>query len=113
MRAEDNSLINGDAARKGGGRPEGLTPQRSWQTNRLPCKGATVQIFSTIAFLSMKTTCLLLAILCPAILPAQRVATEDSEALTVSGKLYYHFYKAYSPASLLEDGLQAAVLQRG
>ncbi len=61
----------------------------------------------------MKFTCLVFAILWPVILPAQRVATEDSEALSVSGKLSYHFYKAYSPISLLEDGLQAAVLQRG
>src|SRR5439155_24034451 len=61
----------------------------------------------------MKVICLVLVMVCPAVMPAQRVATEDSDALAVSGKLSYHFAKAYSPFSLLEDGLQAAVLQRG
>src|SRR5260370_41987087 len=61
----------------------------------------------------MKVICLVLVMVCPAVMPAQRIATEDSDALAVSGKLSYHFAKAYSPFSLLEDGLQAAVLQRG
>jgi hypothetical protein len=61
----------------------------------------------------MKAACLVLVIVCPAVMPAQTVAAEDPDALAVSGKLYYHFANAYSPFSLLEDGLQAAVLQRG
>jgi hypothetical protein len=60
----------------------------------------------------MKATCLVLAILCPAIMPAQSVAAADSEPLTISGKLYYHYEKVFSPFALLQDGVQAAILQR-
>ena len=45
----------------------------------------------------MKVIGLVLVMVCPAVMPAQRVATEDSDALAVSGKLSYHFAKAYSP----------------
>src|SRR5262249_24989602 len=62
----------------------------------------------------MKTVSYLaLAALYPALLLAQNApsASSDSAPLTVSGKLYYHYEKVYSPFSLLESGFQAAILQ--
>ena len=46
----------------------------------------------------------------PGLLLAQN-ASADSAPLDVSGKLYYHYEKVYSPFSLLESGFQAAILQ--
>src|SRR5947208_1171212 len=55
-----------------------------------------------------------LAALCPALMLAQYSpsTTEGSDPLDFSGKLNYHFQKVYGPISLLESGLQAALMQR-
>ena len=56
---------------------------------------------------------IVLCALCPALMLAQNVptASANSEPLTVSGKLYFHFEKAYSPFSLVQDVFQSSILQ--
>jgi hypothetical protein len=61
----------------------------------------------------MKLSYVCLTAAFPALMLAQNVPTAaaDSAPLTVSGKLYYHYQKVYSPFSIIESGFQAAILQ--